>query len=314
MAAYVAGRLVQAIPVLFVASACVFFILRVVPGDPVAELVGDQASPERAAEVRTQLGLDGTLPEQYVHWVGAALRGDLGTSFRSGVPVSRLLSLALPPTLELAAVTFPLALVVGIPFGIIAGLRPRSRWDNLLSAYTVIAVGVPGFLLGIFLIWAFSIELQFLPSSGRVSLISDPVSSLRHLALPAVSLSAGMAAVVARTTRTSIAQVARTDYVRTARAKGLSERTVAMRHVLRNALAPVVTVASLQAGHLLAGAVVVERVFTRPGLGSTMVGAIQNHDYMVVQGALLVLVFVYVGINLAADIAYGIIDPRLRAA
>ena len=310
MIRYILARVIQAIPVLLIASVAVFFVLRLVPGDPASALAGENASQERVDEIRKDLGLEGPVAVQYVHWLRRVATGDLGTSVLNGLAVRRLIGLAARPTIELALVAYPLALAIGIPLGAAAGARPRSRWDLAATAYTTLAIGVPGFLTAIVMLWVFAIELDWLPASGYVSLLDDPVQAALHLAMPAATLAVGLSAVLARYTRTAVSQALTQDYIRTARAKGLPERAVVMRHALRAALVPVVTVAALQVGQLLSGAVVVEQVFTRPGMGRLMVGAITGRDYPVVQGGLLVLVATFVLVNLAADILAGIADPR----
>jgi len=310
--AYVLGRILQAVPVLFLSSIAVFLVLRLVPGDPAESLAGEDATDERVAEIRVQLGIDQPVPRQYITWIGDLAQGDLGTSFRNGLPVSRLLKAALPPTLELAVVAYALALCIGIPLGVMAGANPRSAWDWLLSGYTLVTIGIPSFLSGILLLWIFSVVLGWFPTSGRVAFTEDPVDSLRHLALPAFALGTGLAAILARYTRTAVSEIMGHDYIRTAKAKGLSQRTVVVRHALRNSLIPIVTIAALQVGGVMAGAVVVEQVFTRPGMGRLVVESIQNRDYLVVQSALVVLVTIFVGVNLVADLAYGFLDPRVR--
>ncbi len=312
MFAYVLGRILQAVPVLFLSSIAVFLVLRLVPGDPAESLAGEDATDERVAEIRVQLGIDQPVPRQYITWIGDLAQGDLGTSFRNGLPVSRLLKASLPPTLELAVVAYALALCIGIPLGVMAGANPRSAWDWLLSGYTLVTIGIPSFLSGILLLWIFSVVLGWFPTSGRVAFTEDPVDSLRHLALPAFALGTGLAAILARYTRTAVSEIMGHDYIRTAKAKGLSQRTVVVRHALRNSLIPIVTIAALQVGGVMAGAVVVEQVFTRPGMGRLVVESIQNRDYLVVQSALVVLVTIFVGVNLVADLAYGFLDPRVR--
>jgi peptide/nickel transport system permease protein len=298
--------------VLLLSSIAVFMVLRLVPGDPADAIAGQDATPARVAEIRVQLGLDKSIPEQYFRWLGDLSRGDMGTSLHNGLPVSHLLKISLPPTLELAVVAYAIALSIGIPLGILAGAKPRSLWDWLLSAYTLVTIGIPGFLSGILLLWIFAVDLGWFPASGRVAFTEDPVDSLQHLALPAFALGSGLAAVLARYTRTAVSEVMGHDYIRTAKAKGLSQQVVVLRHALRNSLIPIVTVAALQVGGVMAGAVVVEQVFTRPGMGRLVVESIQNRDYLVVQSALVVLVSIFVFVNLAADITYGFLDPRVR--
>lgn len=312
MIGYLVGRLLQAIPVLFLASIAVFLVLRLVPGDPADNIAGEDASPAQVAAIREQLGLNDPLPVQYGRWIGDLAQGDLGVSVRTGVPVRRLLSLSLPPTLELAVASYVIAILIGLPLGVIAGVKPRSGWDWLLSSYTVGTLGVPNFMLGVLLLWLFSVKLGWLPVSGRISFFDDPVGSIRYLVLPAFALGTGLGAVLARYTRTTVQAAMGQDYIRTARAKGLASHVVVIRHALRNSLIPVVTIMALQVGHVLAGTVVIERVFTRPGLGRLVVDAILNRDYLIVQSTLLILVLIFVGVNLVADIAYGMLDPRVR--
>lgn len=312
MLSYVFGRVLQAIPVLALASVAVFIILRLIPGDPADMLAGEDATPADVEEIREQLGLTDPIPVQYVKWLRDLGRGDLGVSIRTGVAVSELLRLALPPTIELAVASLLIALALGIPLGTLAGVKPRSLWDWLLSLFTVATLGVPNFLLGVLLLWLFAVTLGWLPASGRVSVFDDPLLAMKHLALPAFALGTGLAAVLARYTRTTVQAAMGQDYVRTARAKGLREYQVVTRHALRNSLIPVVTIIALQMGNVMAGAVVIERVFTRPGVGRLVVDAILNRDYIIVQSTLILLVVIFVTVNLAADIAYGVLDPRVR--
>lgn len=312
MVTYVLGRVVQTIPVLFLVSVAVFLVVRLVPGDPAELSAGENAPPARVAEIRQDLGIDRPIATQYVDWVSRAVHGDLGMSFEKGLPVQRLLAIAIPPTIELALIAYPLALLVGIPLGAAAGMHPRSRLDTLASAWSVVAIATPGFVLASLLLWVFAVDLQWLPASGRVSVFSHPVGGMRTALLPAIALAVGLSAVLTRYTRTAISQVYRQDYVRTARSKGLTEKVVLRRHALKNALIPIITISALQLGQLLSGAVIVEQVFTRPGMGRLMVSAVQSRDYAVVQGGLLVLVGGYVFVNLVADLAYGFVDPRTR--
>ncbi len=312
MAGYIIGRILQAIPVLVLSSIAVFLVLRLVPGDPATALAGQDATPERVEEIRQQLGLDDTIPVQYLRWVDDLAHGDLGKSFRSGLDVSRLLKISFPPTLELAVAAYLIALAIGIPLGVLAGAKPRSFWDWLLSGYTVVTLGIPHFMSGILMLLVFTVWLHWFPTSGRVSFMANPLESIKYLALPAIALGSSMAAVLARYTRTALSEVMGMDFIRTARAKGLQNRTVIVRHALRNALVPVITISALQVGSLLAGAIVIEQVFTRPGLGRLMIDAISNRDYMVVQSTLIIFVTIFVFVNLAADLTYGLLDPRVR--
>ncbi len=312
MAVHVLRRLIQAIPVMLFASIFVFSILQMVPGDPATNLAGPDASDEDVQIIRERLGLDRSIPDQYLRWIGNALTGDLGDSFRSSRPVGELLRDAMAPTLELTLVAFAIELAAGVVLGVMAGTRLRSAWDWGLSAFTMLGIAIPHFVLGLVLLYFVSFKLGWLPVGGRVALTEDPIGGLRYLVLPAFVLGMTGAAVLARFVRTSIAQVMNQDYIRTARAKGLAGRAVVIRHGLRNGLVPVVTVMALQFAALLTGSVVVENVFSRPGVGRLVVGAIQARDYPVVQGALLFLVFGFIVINLLADIMYGVLDPRIR--
>jgi peptide/nickel transport system permease protein len=312
MAVYVIRRLLEGVPVLILASIFVFGLLHLVPGDPAANLAGPDASDEDVEIIREQLGLDEPVVQQYLTWVGDALTGDLGTSFRNSRPVASLVEAALWPTLELTIVAFAIELVLGITLGVMAGTRLRSAWDWGLSAFTIVGIAVPHFVMGLALLYVVSFRFGWLPIGGRVSILDDPVEAVRYLALPALVLGLTGGAVLARFVRTSVSQVMNQDYIRTSRAKGLRERAVVIRHALRNGLVPVVTVMALQFAGLLTGSVVVESVFSRPGIGRLVVGAIQARDYPVVQGALLLLVVVFITINLLADLMYGLLDPRIR--
>lgn len=311
MAVFVMRRLAATMPLVLAASFLVFFAMELVPGDPAELLAGEDATPQRVAEIRAELGLDRPLPARYAEWLSGALRGDLGTSLSRGMPVRDLIGSALPPTLELAVAAFALALLLGVPAGALQAAA-GGRLDGALSAAASVVISVPAFVVGTLLLWVFAIELGWLPASGRVALAEDLAGGLRSLALPAATLAVSMGAVLARFTRGSLAGVLAQEYIRTARAKGLAERTVVVRHGLRNAAAPVATIAALQFGQLLTGAIVVEQVFTRPGVGYLAVTAIRQRDVPLVQGIVVVFVLVFVAVNLAADLAAGAADPRLR--
>ena len=312
MAPFILNRLVQTIPILFLGTVIAFMVLRIIPGDPALVIAGEEATAEDLYTIRKQLGLHDSWPEQYIRWLGDLVTGDLGYSFTSGLSVTRLFSINIPPTLELGIAAYAFAILLGIPLGILGGVKPRSGWDWLLSGYTMVSVGVPSFVSGIILLWIFAAELGWFPSHGRVSFLDDPVDSLYHLALPVIALAMPISAVLARYTRTTITDVVGQDFVRTARSKGLGERTVIVRHALRNSLIPVITIMALQVGEVLTGVVIIEAVFTRPGLGRILVEAIQRLDYLVVQTMLVVLVVIFVTVNLLADIIYGFVDPRVR--
>lgn len=312
MAPFILNRIVQTIPVLFLGTVIAFLVLRIIPGDPALVIAGEEATAEDLYAIREQLGLHDSWPEQYIRWLGDLVTGDLGYSFASGLSVTRLFSINIPPTLELGIAAYAFAILIGIPLGILGGVKPRSGWDWLLSGYTMVSVGVPSFVSGIILLWIFAAELGWFPSHGRVSFLDEPVDSLYHLALPVIALAMPISAVLARYTRTTITDVVGQDFVRTARSKGLGERTVIVRHALRNSLIPVITIMALQVGEVLTGVVIIEAVFTRPGLGRILVEAIQRLDYLVVQTMLVVLVVIFVTVNLLADIIYGFVDPRVR--
>ena len=312
MAPFIVNRLVQTIPILFLGTVLAFLVLRLIPGDPAHVIAGEEATAEDLYAIREQLGLHDSWPEQYIRWLGDLVSGDLGYSFTSGLSVNRLFTINFPPTIELGIAAYAFAILVGIPLGILGGVKPRSFWDWLLSGYTMVAVGVPSFVFGIILLWIFAAELGWFPSHGRVSFLENPVDSLHHLALPVIALAMPISAVLARYTRTTITDVVGQDFVRTARSKGLGESTVIVRHALRNSLIPVITIMALQVGELLTGVVIIEAVFTRPGFGRVVVEAIQRLDYLVVQTVLVVLVVIFVTVNLLADIIYGFVDPRVR--
>jgi peptide/nickel transport system permease protein len=305
---YVIRRLLQAIPVLVLTSGLVFLLLHLVPGDPATILAGPDAEPEVLEAVRKDLGLDQPLPVQYVKWVGHALHGDLGKSQISGLPAWSLLAIALPATLELTVAALLLALFIAVPTGLLAAIHQRRSADLAISTFTAVGLALPNFWVGILLILLFALALGWLPPAGRADLLRDPVQALRHLALPALTLAIPQSAIFSRFLKASVVEVLREDYVRTARAKGLAEASVLARHVIRNALIPVVTVLGMQFGRLLGGAVIIESVFAWPGVGRLMLKAIGDRDYAVVQGGLLILVMTFVLINLATDLSYGFLE------
>lgn len=312
MLTYALQRLLQAIPTLILSTIVVFLIIRLVPGDPVRTMVGFDASKEEVEAMRVSLGLDQPLPVQYVRWLGRVVQGDLGKSLVNKFPVRELILSSLPATIELAAVAFLVSLVVSLPLGIFAALRAGSLPDYLISFLAAIYLGTPNFWVGILYIMLFSITLQILPPSGRVPLTENPIAGLPFLVLPALTLALPLAMVQMRFIRASMLEVLNQDYIRTARAKGLRERLVLVRHSLRNALIPIVTVLGIQFGHLLGGAVIVESLFAWPGVGRLLVSSIGDRDYAVTQGGLLYLVGIFLLVNIAVDLLYGIIDPRIR--
>ena len=309
---YVARRLLQAIPVMFLASIPVFLILHLAPGDPALMLLGVEAPKETVQAMRTRLGLDQPLWLQYVRWLGRVLSGDLGRSVMSDFTVARLLRDRIATTFSLAVVAIGLASLLGIPAGIAAALR-HGRWaDRSIGLLTSVAICVPQFWLGILLILLFALRLGWLPAGGYVPITVAPLQHVKLVLLPALTLALYIAAILTRFVRASMLEVLGQDYVRTAHAKGVPPVLVVARHALRNALIPAVTVLGIQFGRLLAGTIIVEAIFAWPGLGQLVLGAVNNRDYPVVQGALLIFVVFVVLSSLLADLLYSAIDRRIR--
>ena len=312
MLPYVIRRLVQVVPVMLFASVVVFLMIYLVPGDPVLAVLGGEARPEQVEAMRKEMGLDRPLVVQYGRWLGRVVRGDLGVSFINSYPVWSLIGLKLPATLALSVGALTVTLVISLPLGILAAVRQGSWVDRLAVGFTALGLSVPTFWLGVLLVLLFSLRLQWLPASGYVPLFTRPALSLQHLLMPSFTLGIAIAAILTRFVRTAMLEVIRQDYVRTARAKGLPEGRVVIRHALKNAFIPVLTVIALQVGNLLGGAVITESIFDYPGVGQLILYAVTTKDYTVVQGTLLLLVFAFVFINLLTDVAYAILDPRVR--
>jgi len=312
MTGYLARRLLQLIPVILLSSFLVFLLLHLVPGDPAETVAGPDATPEMIKTIRQKMGLDRPLAVQYGIWLGNLVRADLGTSYISKMPVIDLVGYAFPATIQLSLAALVLSLAISLPLGVLASLKQGSRLDLFVQGYTALGLGVPNFWLGILLILVFALLLGVLPPGGRIDPLQSPTMGLKTLILPAVTLGIQISAVFTRFVRTAMLEVLQEDYVRTARAKGLPERVVVVRHALRSALVPVVTVVGLQFGRLLGGAVVVESVFAWPGVGRLIIQAVEQRDYTVVQAALLWLVSVFLLINLITDITYAFLDPRIR--
>ncbi|MCC6471552.1 MAG: ABC transporter permease [Alphaproteobacteria bacterium] len=309
---YFLGRLAIAIPTLFIVTIIVFGLQHLLPGDPALALLGEDRSPEAYEQVRKQYHLDKPVPVQYAMWIGNALTGDLGASLRTKKPVADLIAEKLPVTVQLALMSMAIALLIGIPTGILSAVRRNSFWDYAANVLGLSGQSVPTFWLGIMLILLFSVRWGLLPASGYVSPFENLGDNLRAMIMPAFVLGAALAAVMMRHTRGAMLSVLRSDYVRTARAKGLNERRVVLRHALRNALIPIITLGALQLGQLLSGAVLTEQVFTIPGFGKLIVDAVFNRDYAVVQGVVLVTATAYIMLNLLADMTYFLVNPRLR--
>jgi peptide/nickel transport system permease protein len=312
MQTFILRRLLQTIPVLFLFSIVVFTVLRLVPGDPALVMLGLEATPEAVAEIRQDMGLDKPIFVQYGIWLGKVVQGDFGVSWRSKQSVESLIWRRLPATLELTIGAMIVALVIALPLGILSGVRPNSGVDVAATGFSLLGVAVPGFWLGLMLLLLVSVRLNWLPPSGHVPLREDPIASLRHLILPAITLGVGLAAPLARFVRSGMLDAMQTDYVRTARAKGLPERLVVLRHALRNGLLSVVTVLGLEFGALLGGAVITESVFDWPGIGSLLLTAIKQRDYAMVQGTVLFISAIFILVNLVVDLSYGLLDPRIR--
>lgn len=314
MARYIARRLLATIPVVVLVTVIVFLLLHVTPGDPVVIMLGDQAAPDAVAALRHNLGLDLPLPVQYGVWLWRVARGDLGTSLRTHDPVSRLALARYPTTLELLVLAMLVSLAIAIPTGVLSAVRRNTWIDMLLTPLAISGVSLPSFWVGILLIWAFSVTLAWFPTVGFVPLGSSIVGNLRTMVLPVVTLGVALAAIVMRITRASLLQVLRLDYVRTARAKGVTEGAIILRHALRTTLIPVVTVLGLQTGTLLGGAVIVESIFALPGMGRLIVDAIFARDFPLVQGVVLILAVSFILVNLGVDLLYAWLDPRIRYA
>ena len=309
---YILERLVQLCVVLVFLSMIVFAIVRLIPGDPAAVMLGTEATPQALAQIRHEMGLDAPIPVQYAKWLRNVLAGNFGTSWVSKKPALGLILGALPVTLQLVGASFLVALVIAFPAGIVSALRPRSWVDQGTTTFALLGLSLPSFWLGIMLILLFSLELGWLPPSGYLPVTTDPVGALRATAMPALTLGVALAAPLTRFLRSGMLDVLALDYVRTARAKGVPERGVIGRHALKNALLSVVTVLGLQVGALLGGSIVIEQVFSWPGIGRLSLAAIQQRDYGVVQGIVLFVAAGFVLVNFAVDLVYLYLDPRIR--
>ena len=304
MLQYTLRRILIAVPTIVGVLIIVFSMVRLAPGDPAVLLAGEFASPEVIERARERFGLDRSLPEQFARFVGGLVQGDLGRSTRTNRLVTEDLANFFPNTLELALAAIVVALIVGVPAGVISALRPNGPLDFGVTFVALLGVSMPVFWFGLLAILFFSVQLGWFPVAGR--------GTLAHLVLPAITLGLSSTAIIARMTRASMLEVLNQDFVRTARAKGLQEGQVVLKHALRNALVPVVTVIGLQFGALLAGAVITETVFTWPGIGRLLVDSIRARDYPVVQGAVLLIAVSFVLVNLVVDLVYGFVDPRIR--
>lgn len=314
MAALLVRRLISTVPVLFLVSLIVFSLVLLIPGDPAITLAGDNATEAQVDETRERLGLNDPVVEQYGRWVSGAVRGDLGTSLFSSQEVLDAVGQRFPTTLSLALGATLFAVAVGVPFGIIAALRRGRPTDRMLTIGTSLGVATPNYFLGMLLVLGFSIWLPWLPATGYVAFTEDPVLWAKHLVLPCITLGTVPAAVVTRQLRSSLADVLQLDYVRTANSKGLRPHVVVIKHALKNASGPVVTVLGLQLAFLLGGTVLIEQVFNLPGIGQLAVTSVIARDIPMIQGVVVVTTLIVVATNLVVDISYGWLNPRSRTS
>ena len=314
MYAYIVKRLLLAIPTILIISVFVFSLQKLLPGDPILVMAGEERDPQTIAYLRERYRLNDPLPVQYVAWLGAAVQGDLGISLRTNQPVLHLIAQKLPATIQLAIMAIVIAFLIGVPMGILAATHKNTALDYVANIVALSGLSIPNFWLGIMLILLVSVQLKWLPASGYEPIFDDPVRSLRTMIMPAFVLGNALAATLMRHTRSSMLSVLNSDYIRTARAKGLPERSVILQHSFRNAMLPIVTIGALLFGDLLAGAVLTEQIFTIPGFGKLIVDAVFNRDYAVVQGVVLCTAVGFILMNLLADVLYVLLNPRMRPA
>ena len=314
MYAYIVKRLLLAIPTILIISVFVFSLQKLLPGDPILVMAGEERDPQTIAYLRERYRLNDPIPVQYVAWLGAAVQGDLGISLRTNQPVLHLIAQKLPATIQLAIMAIVIAFLIGVPMGILAATHKNTVLDYVANVVALSGLSIPNFWLGIMLILLVSVQLKWLPASGYEPIFDDPVRSLRTMIMPAFVLGNALAATLMRHTRSSMLSVLNSDYIRTARAKGLPERSVILQHSFRNAMLPIITIGALLFGDLLAGAVLTEQIFTIPGFGKLIVDAVFNRDYAVVQGVVLCTAVGFILMNLLADVLYVLLNPRMRAA
>lgn len=309
---YILKRLLSMLPILAVVAIVVFMIVHLTPGDPAAIMLGDEAGEQEVAELHKQLGLDLPLAVQFFHWLGNVLQGDLGRSYFSDMPVTQAFWEHLGPTVSVAILAQIIAILIAIPIGVTAARRRGTMIDQTVMGISLFGISVPSFLLGLFLILLFSVQLKWLPVAGYKPLSAGLWNHLRYLILPAVALGFMQAALIARMTRSSMLDILADHYIKTARAKGVKERIVIYKHAFRNAFIPVLTVIGETFGGLVTGAAVVETVFNIPGIGQLIISSVERRDYAVIQGTVLLITVTYVFLNLIIDLLYGMIDPRVR--
>jgi peptide/nickel transport system permease protein len=312
MGRLVLHRLIATVPVLFLVTAGVFALIHLTPGDPIDAMMAESVDATVKATLRQELGLDRPIYLQYAAWMGRLLQGDLGRSIRNREPVVENVSRRIRPSLQLAVLAMAISLLIAFPIGILSAVRRNTPVDGVGTTFALFGICMPNFLIALLLIFFFGVTLRWLPISGYTDPLEEPLNGLRSLLLPAVTLGLALAAVIMRTLRSSLLEALSEDYVRTARAKGLSEWRVIRSHVLRNALIPVVTVLGLQLGTLIGGAVITEYVFALPGVGRLVVDAVFARDYPLVQGVVLLIAIGFILSNLIVDLVYGLIDPRIR--
>jgi peptide/nickel transport system permease protein len=314
MLAYIVKRLLVAIPTILIISVFVFSLQKLLPGDPVLVMAGEDRDPQTIAALRERYHLNDPVPVQYLRWLGSAAQGDLGISLRTSQPVLHLIAQKLPATIQLAVMAIVIAILIGVPMGILAATRKNTVLDYVANVVALSGLSIPNFWLGIMLILLVSVKLGWLPASGYEPFFENPLRSLQTMIMPAFVLGNALAATLMRHTRSSMLSVLNSDYIRTARAKGLPERAVVLEHSFRNAMLPIITIGALLFGELLAGAVLTEQIFTIPGFGKLIVDAVFNRDYAVVQGVVLCTAIGFIVMNLLADVLYVLLNPRMRAA
>ncbi|WP_417455646.1 ABC transporter permease [Kordiimonas sp.] len=312
MITYAVNRILMSIPTLFIVSVIVFALMRMVPGDPAAVMVGDLQDPTVLEDLRNEMGLDEPIFVQFTIWISDVVQGELGTSIMTGEPVLEALVSRFAVTAQIVLVSVAIAIMVAVPAGLLAAARQNSRSDLAVVGFVILGVSLPSFWVGILLILIFGVELQWLPTIGYVSVAENLWLGVQYLILPIFALLLGEMATLTRMMRSSTIEVLRLEYIMHARAKGLSEQKVLWRHAMPNSFGPVLTIIGLMLGHMLGGAVVIETVFTLPGLGRFLAEGIYARDYPVVQGALLLVAFIYVSVNLLVDLLYPVFDPKVR--
>ncbi|ASV70028.1 MULTISPECIES: ABC transporter permease [Cytobacillus] len=312
MKAYILKRLLSMIPVLFLVAIFVFFLIHFIPGDPASVMLGPDASPGEIEALRQELGLNLPIYQQFVHWFGNVLQGDLGTSLYMNTSVVSAFFSHIGPTLSLALLAQGVSIMIAIPIGVLAARKRGTGIDSTFMLIAMIGMSIPSFLLGLMLMLVFGVKMQILPVAGYESLANGLWNHLKYLILPAISLGAIQAAVITRMTRSSMVDILSTNYIKTARAKGVKERMVIYKHAFRNAFIPILTILGETFGSLITGAVVTETVFNLPGIGQLVVNAITRRDYAVIQGTILIIALTYLFLNLFIDLLYGVVDPRVR--